>query len=50
MFGIKQRRKLTFVNITAVTKPIKYTLKPLAFANVRKNCSCSSKINSELFF
>jgi len=29
MFGSKQRRKFLFMNIKAVTKSIKYTLKPL---------------------
>jgi hypothetical protein len=34
MFGSKQRRKLTFISIKPVTKPIKYIFKRLAIANV----------------
>jgi len=38
------------MNIKAVTKSIKYILKPLAIANVKQNYSWSPKINSKLFF
>jgi hypothetical protein len=36
MFGSKKRRKLLFMNIKAVTKSIKYILKPLKNVTIRR--------------
>jgi hypothetical protein len=49
MFGSKQRRKLAFMNIQAVTKSVNCILKPVAIANVRQNYSWNPEISSKLF-